>query len=270
MNLTKQIKEQLVIDLVAEACKKHAMVMGQAAIKLNNLWEALVVKEAELLLPELSRERWLDLIQQGTMVAHASNGTLSVYMYEHKEDVENPNLQYSCRSKLVMAKGPAYPSKHKDERSTFLSAIMRNWSTFGRVFGCRAANYGYEIRFDPSFPGVPAVRHTKTVYQQAVEPRPGDPVKLNERQLRFSQAAWPLVKTANDLAEKFAKVIEEAEQMQKMLTQVIMPMKTARQLLDVMPEAGKHLPEPVAKKQELAPKDLVDKARRMLAEGIPT
>lgn len=270
MNLTKAIKEELVMDLVAEACKKHAASMGEAATKLRSLWEALVVKEVEIMIPELGRDRWLDLIREGSMVAHASGGSLSVQEYSFPVDVEKPERMFNTSSCQVAAKGPEYMQKQRDAKKDFLRQIVRHWATFCGVFDCTAGYYGYEIRFDPSFPGIPALRHVKTVHVQAVEPRPGDPVKLSDSRIRFSRAAWPLVKKAEDLAEKFATVIREAEAMKETLELIIMPMKTARQLLDIMPEAGKHLPEPVAKKQELAPKDLVDKARRMLTEGIPT
>ena len=270
MNLTKAIKEELVMDLVAEACKKHAVAMGDAATKLQSLWESLVVAEVERMIPELSRSRWLELIQKGTMVSHASNGTLNMRVYEQPEDVKNPDWRFNTSSRLVSADGPKYEQKQREAKVTFLRHVARNWKVFCRVFSCSAGYYAYEVRFDPSFPGIPAVRHVKTVFAQAVEPRNGDPVQLSEDQIRFSKAAWPLVKTAQDLAEKFATIIREAEAMKETLELIIMPMKTDRQLLDAMPEAAKFLPEPVAKKQELAPKDLVDKARRMIAEGIPT
>lgn len=272
MNLNKAMKEQLINDLIGQACKKKAGEMGAAANKVLALWEALVTERVAQAIPELTPDRWIELIQHGAMVSHSSgSGHLSWSRYTYPlNSKDGKKYTFNTQHKEVGAIGGVYPNKERDKRTEFLRPIKAAYSVFCSVFDVSAAYNNYNVRFDPNFARLPWVKGSNTVFEQAVSPRDEDPIKLAPSDVYFSQKAWPIMEQAEALAKMFVKVIDEAEKLKETLETVIMPMKTAKQLIDAMPEAAKFLPEPAPKRQELAPKEYIENARRMLAEGIPT
>lgn len=271
MNLNKQMKKDVVLGLVGLAAKKHASAMGKAAQALAQSWEALLRSEAKAKLPDLSENRWADLLQSGTLVSQASGSgpELKVYRYglSTKEGDKSP---YETVSKSMGAMSSQYSSEDQYEKGYLLSAIKKHWPQFMDVFTVTVGSYYTTAHYFPRFAAIPYFNHTSQVYEAAVKMRKGDPRVLDADVVAFSQRAWPLVKISQDLGAKFMKIFAEAEQMREMLDSIVAPMKTVRQLLEQLPEASEFLPKEPPKRQELAPKEYVEKARRMLAEGIPT
>lgn len=271
MNLNKAMKNELIHDLIADASKKQAKKMGAMAQKVQGLWKDLIEETARAAIPELTEDRWIELIQKGSLVPHSSSGSLYLRSYRYPADgTENPRDPFEVTSNSVEVYGGVYPNKEQDRKDALLRAVKRGWGTFFNVFEAKAKYQCIYVSFDPDFAQIPYVQGMNTVFEQAVNRREGDEVTLTPEQVAFSSKAWPILEQAKSLGRLFLKVMEDAEKLRDTLELVILPMKTDKQLIDAMPEAAKFLPTPVPKRQDLAPKELVQNARRMLAEGIPT
>lgn len=271
MNLNKGLKRTVALCLVAEATKKHALAMGKAASSLAKSWEALMRNEAKAKMPELKEKRWVDLLQSGTLVSQAAGTGPTVSRYRWALDSDwGKKRPYETEGHKMGASSKQYPNSLQPAKDALLRAIKEHWPEFIRVFNVDAGSYYVRVYYSPSFPAIPYFNHTAEVDIRAVERRKDDPKALEPEVVEFSQRAWPLVQIADDLGAKFLKIYDEAEQLLETIESILAPMKTVRQLVEQLPEAAKFLPPEPPKRQELAPKEYVDKARRMLAEGIPT
>ena len=80
----------------------------------------------------------------------------------------------------------------------------------------------------------------------------------------------PFYKKADELLGEYISIIKSAHKFHADVTQIIMPIRSYRVLLDQFPEAAKLLPTPAEKSGDLVPVQLINDVRDRLKAGIPS
>lgn len=122
MNITQEIKANLIHAMIRHASKRQAASTAKAARALDRLWRQLFAKHIELKIPEVPQERWAPLIQEG--IFNSMKG--EIYLVKPLEgnahrDTDNVSLG------LV---GIGYGSSHKER-----DAISNKWHAVRRAVG---------------------------------------------------------------------------------------------------------------------------------------
>lgn len=78
-----------------------------------------------------------------------------------------------------------------------------------------------------------------------------------------------LDKAAKAIRADLGKILQAAKDFHGQTMDILVSVRSSRQLTDLFPEAAKLLPEPVKKTTEVAPIELVNSVRSMLNKGVP-
>lgn len=251
MQLKKETKEKIMMQLVVKATKKHGPAMGKAAKALDDLFRAAVIKNVQAALPELTPTRWVDLIQAGVMTRFSSmkptvylpvpgrtDGSYSSYGVGHANvgcDTETADFYWDLK-RLMAEEG---------------------WAKFVSYVEIEKRYGNFSLKWKMSYSDLPGLNLCSSM-----DIREG-------KQDAWSGDAWPLHEQAHVLNSKFIRVLEEAKAFYDDLQIIFAGIRTEKQLIDQFPEAAKLLPPPPPKRQDVAPKDLIERANRILETGIP-
>jgi len=257
MQLNKKLKEEIILKLVGKATKKHAQAMSKAAASLNLLWRQAVIKHAQQAIPELPQERWADLIQSQTFKGFGSLSVSTVapapLKGQDNRTVTNDIGDAGRRIQWERAATEKY-------QSIKVTMADNGWSGFFSVCGVMCRDHFLNVGWPLPFHDLPAFSWMSVVDLTGKSTGPA--------------AAWsldtaPLAEQANALTAKFQKVLVEAAEFYDSLQIIMASINTDTQLIDQFPEAAKFLPEQAPKRNQLAPTELIAKARQMLETGIP-
>ncbi|QYW06514.1 hypothetical protein uan_102 [Pseudomonas phage UAntarctica] len=268
--LNKAVKAKLILAMVAAASKRQAAATNKACNKLEAIYRGAVEKMARAHLPEVKKERWAELLQNHMLVSHKAYGTPIVY--EEKQGGkpgESSNVNFGGR----FLKFP-HGTPTADRWRSVMRAVKENW---GGVFSRLDDNFSVTqhsnytstltVHWNKQFADLPGFPGQNQIIFPGVNRSP----EVTENQKTWEAIAMPLHLQACAISELVLKVVAEAVEYHEMLTQVFEGIRTIRQLEDQFPEALKFLPEDVynTKSKELAPVELINRARKMLVEGIP-
>lgn len=251
MQIKKDVKEKIILQLVARAAKKHGPSMGKAAAKLDDLFRAVIVRHVSETLPEVEASRWPALIQSGMLTRFSGmNPSVQMQMPGRKPG------EYSGYAVGYVGEGVG-----QDVCDLYwcLKSLMgdEGWAKFLGYVDIEKRYGNFTLKWKMSYSDLPGLSLCSSM-----DIREG-------KQTAWATDAWPLHEQAQDLNNKFLRVLKEAKDFYDELQIIFAGIRTAKQLEDQFPEAAKLLPAPPPKRQEVAPKDLIDKAKRILETGIP-
>lgn len=251
MQLKKDVKEKIILQLVVEAVKKHGPAMGRAAESLDKLFRAAVTKQVQAAVPEVPPSRWADLIQAGVMTRFSSMENIVYLPIPGRAD--GAYASYGV--------GHVSGGCGEIAASLFWQLRLRmedqGWSKFLRYVATEKQYGNYIVKWKMSYSDLPGMSS-----MFSIDMRPEQPSA-------WSQDAWPLHAQAVALNEKFLRVLHEAKAFYDDLQIIFDGIRTAKQLIDQFPAAAKLLPPPPPPRQALAPKDLIERANHILETGIP-
>ena len=94
---------------------------------------------------------------------------------------------------------------------------------------------------------------------------------LNRETLKIADSRdCPFYEMADELLGEYISIIKSAQMFHSDVTQIIMPIRSYRVLLERFPEAAKLLPAPSEKSGDLVPVQLINDVRDRLKAGIPS
>lgn len=271
MKLTNSIKQELALDIVGAAAKKHAKALKDTAGKLHGMWREAYKAHFRHCMPYVPESDWDTLIQAGVLRSVSSNGTLSVRAYSPREgDPWRTTLdELEMREK--------YGRQSRDRMSTLVSHLKAKFSGI-RMLDAYGNDYNHEsqvrVLIRPhhdcyDIPAAGCVDKLDMRFQGAGHSK--DP----QFQPGVFDKAWfllasPLYEQTVRLGKMYLKVFTEAEKHHAELTHALAAVSSVKQLIELFPEAEQFLPAPPQPKSKIVPANLFANARKMLEEGIPT
>jgi len=267
MKLTNPIKQQLALDIVGAAAKKHAKGLKDTAGKLHGLWREAYKAHFRSCMPYVPESEWVNLIQEGLLRSVSTNGQLSVRQYAPTEAAPWRTVVDDLE---VLERYEVQPKGR-------LGDLVRNVkSAFSGIRMLNAQGYDrrIEVRVSPNsdcydIPAAGCVDKLDMRFQCGTHSK--DP---NFAPSPFEKAwfihASPLYEQTVELSLLYLKVFTEAEKHHGELTRALAAVSSAKQLIELFPEAEQFLPEPPPRQSKIVPANLFSNARKMLEEGIPT
>lgn len=268
MNITNDIKKDLIHSLLRQAAKRQAATTTKAARALDKLFRQLFAKHIELKIPELPQSRWAPLIQDN--ILNSMKGTVEVITVKHG-DKHN-----ATESTAVGKVGRGYESKHgtkvreKDQEKwqQIRRAVEEEWGGFLNFTTKYTGSYDFHYSWKTSHADLPAVPGLSKIFHPEVE------VSAKDKDLvPYSAAAYKLTLEADRLMQAYMAVITAAGEMYEDLVKILTPIRTLKQLEDQFPDAVHYLPDGFTDKvknvKQLADPRLVQRASALLLTGIP-
>lgn len=266
MKLTKAIKRQLALDIVAAAAKKHAPALIKTAEKLRNQWREAYKAHFRFVAPGLEEKEWAKLIQLGVLSSVSRHGGLELRNYDPLDSSPYRTTDKALDFDVYVGKRPKYhlidlvaAVKQGFSGLSILSAHGRDGSM---CIGFKSTEGNHDI------PGASCVSVVDYRYLNAL--KGDDKFYHDPAEEAWFKLAGPLVKPTSDLLALYMKVFTEADKHFIELSQALAAVSTRAQLIELFPEAEQFLPEPPPKPSKIVPANLFSNARKMLEEGIPT
>lgn len=266
MNITQDVKQELITAMIRKASKRQAPATTKAAKALDKLWRQLFAKHIALVIPEVPQERWAPLIQQG--VFSSLNSEISVISPRLNDKYKNTD------SALVGRVGAGYGNsnvtrpKEEAKWNVVRRAVAQEWGGFLNFTTKRTGSYDFHYWWKTSHADLPSVRGMTKIYH------PDLPQGQRDKDLvPFSDAAYKLSLEVDRLMAAYMAVLKSAYAMYDDLTTILTPIRTLKQLQEQFPDAVPFLPTEFTTKvkntKQVADPELVKRAQRLLAEGIP-
>lgn len=251
MNITNEIRNKLIVAMVAHAVKKQSKPMHKAAKELNLLLRRLITSESKKLMPELQPERWAELIQLGVMNSFRGSVTVS------EQDEKGKNKDGGDFGYVYIS----YPKEEQLSWELVKAAVAKEWGGFLNHTDWRMWDTSFKLTTSTSFADLPALPAGRRVMS---------PSRVVADTPYFQKTAWDLHVQSVALNNLFLEVLVGAKEMVNDLATVLGAIRTLKQLEKQFPEALAFLPDYKAPvKNQVADPALISRARRMLAEGIP-
>lgn len=251
MNITNEIRNKLIVAMLAHAVKKQAKPMQKSAKKLNDVFRALIIADAKKLMPELTMPRMVELIQAG--IIKNFPGGIQAYSLDDKG-----------AKKSGVDLGVVYKTFEKKEYNAWSlahAAISEHWGGFLNYVNVRIWETSMKVVTLSTVSDLPIVPgHSAAI----------SPDRAKESTSEFSKGAWAVHETATALNKLFLEALTSAKDMHDDLVTILSSIRTLKQLEAQFPEALAFMPDykPPVKNQVADPK-LISRARQMLVEGIP-
>lgn len=266
MNITQEVKQELITAMLRKASKRQAAATTKAAKALDKLWRQLFAKHIALVIPEVPQERWAPLIQAGVFTSLNSEIVLVTPRLNDKWK----NTDSVLIGKVGAGYGSGSVQRNKEEAKWSLvrRAVAEEWGGFLNFTTKRTGSYDFSYSWKTSHADLPAIRGMNKIYH------PDLPQEQRDQSLvPFSDAAYKLSLEVDRLMEAFMAVLNAAYAMYDDLTAILAPVRTLKQLQEQFPDAVKYLPSEFTTKvkntKQVADPELVKRAQRLLAEGIP-
>lgn len=266
MNITQEIKADLIHAMIRHASKRQAASTAKAARALDKLWRQLFAKHIQLVIPEVPQPRWAPLIQEGVF----SSMKGAVYVVTNKVGDKHNTTENTALGQV----GIGYSSKQKEREAdsrmwqAIRSAVSEEWGGFLNFTNMYCGSYDFNYSWKTNHADLPSTRGLGHIFHPEVEMK-----DLNDPRLPYSEAAYQLSLQVDRLMAAFLAVLKAAGEMYSDLTDILSTVRTLKQLQDQFPEAVDFLPEEFTKKvrntKQVADPKLVSRARQMLVEGIP-
>lgn len=266
MNITQEVKQELITAMLRKASKRQAAATAKAAKALDKLWRQLFAKHICLVIPEVPQARWAPLIQEG--VFRSLDAEISIISPRLNDKWKNTNADMLGR--VGRGYGSNTSTRPKEERKWDLvrSAVQQEWGGFLNFTHSRSGSYDFHYWWKTQHADLPAVKGMNRIYH------PDLPQEQRDKDLvPFSDAAYKLSLEVDRLMAAYMAVLDAAYAMYDDLVSILAPVRTLKQLQEQFPDAVQYLPSEFTSKvkntKQVADPELVKRAQRLLAEGIP-
>lgn len=266
MNLTQDTKKHLIHEMIRHAAKRQAASTTKAARALDKLWRELFAKHISLNVPELPRDRWAPLIQQG--ILHGMKGDINVITVRTGDKYRSTDSTKVGLGSRHYGNDSAKRAKVRGEWQQVHSAVAQEWGGFLNFFDKKTTDYSFEYSWKTSHADLPGVPGLASIFH------PDVPMEDKDRHLLpYSNAAYKLAMEAKRLSNAFFAVLDAGWVMFEDLTTILSTIRTVKQLEEQFPEAVPFLPtefkEKVRNVKQVADPRLIERSREMLLTGIP-
>lgn len=266
MNITQDVKQELITAMLRKASKRQAAATTKAAKALDKLWRQLFAKHIALVVPEVPQERWAPLIQQGVFTG--LNSEISVVTPRLNDKYKNTDSALVGRVGAGYSNNNATRGKEEAKWDIVRRAVAQEWGGFLNFTSKRTGSYDFHYWWKTSHADLPAVRGMTKIYH------PDMPQEQRDKDLvPFSDAAYKLTLEVDRLMAAYMAVLHAAYAMYDDLTAILAPIRTLKQLQEQFPDAINYLPAEFTTKvkntKQVADPALIERAQRLLAEGIP-
>lgn len=268
MNITNEVKNDLIIALISQAAKRQAASTTKAARALDKLWRQLFAKQISLKVPEVPQARWAPLIQDGIFNSMKGNiDVVTVKLNDKFNDtlstaVGKVGLSYDGNG------GSKVREKDQDKWRTVREAVESEWGGFLNFTTKYTGAYDFHYGWKCSHPDLPGIPGLDKIFHPDVTVK-----KADEYRLPYSNSAYKLVLESDRLMQAYFAVLTSAGEMYEDLVKILAPIRTLKHLEAQFPDAVHYLPDDfLAKKpnvKQLADPKLVQRASALLLTGLP-
>lgn len=268
MNITQEIKQNLITAMLRQASKRQAASTTKAARALDKLWRQLFAKQISLKIPELPPERWAPLIQDG--ILHSMKGGIEVItLRDNDKKVDTVGTLLGRVGRGYEGKSSTkIRDKDADKWHTVRKAVAAEWGGFLNFTDSRNNSYDFQFTWKTSYADLPGIPGLDKIFHPDVQLKKDD-----EPRGQYSYAAYKLSLETDRLMQAYFAVIEAAGELYEDLTAILLPIRTLKQLEDQFPDAVHYLPEEFTTKvknvKQLADPKLIQRASALLLTGIP-
>lgn len=268
MNITNDIKQELMHAMLRQAAKRQAATTTKAARALDKLWRQLFAKQIELKIPEVPQARWAPLIQDGIFNSMKGNiEVITVKLHDKHNDtlgtaVGKVGLSYNSVG------GSKVREKDQEKWQAIRKAVEEEWGGFLNFTVKYTGSYDFHYSWKCSHPDLPGVPGMDKIFHPDVKVKQAD-----EYRIPYSNAAYKLSLEADRLMQAYFAVIKAAGEMYEDLVKILAPIRTLKHLEAQFPDAVHYLPEEFLEKKpnvkQLADPRLVQRASALLLTGLP-
>jgi hypothetical protein len=268
MNITNEVKRDLIVSLLRQASKRQAASTTKAARALDKLWRQLFAKQISLKIPEVPQSRWAPLIQDG--IFSSLKGNIDVITVK-------PNDKFNTTESTAVGKvGLSYEGRgvckirEKDMQKWQLvrEAVEQEWSSFLNFTNKYTGSYDFHYSWKCSHADLPSIPGLGKIFHPEVEVKKDDQYRLP-----YSVEAYSLSVQADRLMQAYFAVITAAGELYEDLTKILAPIRTLKHLEAQFPDAVQYLPAEFLERKpnvkQLADPKLVQRASALLLTGIP-
>jgi hypothetical protein len=266
MNITQEVKGQLIHAMLRHASKRQAASTAKAARALDKLWRQLFAKHIQQKIPEVPQVRWAELIQEG--IFNSMKG--SIYVVTNKEGDKFNNTENNSLGIIKFGFGGSHKEREseKEKWQEVRSAVAEEWGAFLNFTELYTGSWDYNYSWKTNHADLPSIKGLGHIFHPDVEMK-----DKKDPRIPYSNAAYQLSLQVDRLMESFKGVLEAAYSMHSDLTQILLPIRTLKQLEAQFPEAVEFLPEQfttrVKNTKQVADPRLVSRARTLLMTGLP-
>lgn len=268
MNLTKEVKNDLIIAMIRQAAKRQAATTTKAARSLDKLWRQLFAKQISLKVPEVPQARWAPLIQDG--IFNSMKG--GVELITVKLNDKHNDTQGTPVGNVGLTYEGTHQSKARDldfaKWGIVRQAVEAEWGGFLNFTNKKTGHYDFSYWWKTSHADLPGIAGLDKIYH------PDVPVKkADEHRVPYSNAAYKLTLESDRLMQAYFAVITAAGDMYDDLVKIFAPIRTLKHLETQFPDAVHYLPaefkDKVPNVKQLADPKLVQRASALLLTGLP-
>lgn len=268
MNITNEIKNELMVAMIRQAAKRQAATTTKAARALNKLWRQLFAKQISLKVPEVPQARWAVLIQDG--IFNSLKGGIDLVTVKlndkHSDTLDTPV------GKVGLTYDGHHQSKARDRDyakwGIVRQAVEAEWGGFLDFTDKKTGHYDFSYSWKTSHADLPSIPGLNKIYHPDVTVK-----KADEHRVPYSEAAYKLVLESDRLMQAYFAVVKAAGDMYDDLVKIFMPIRTLKQLETQFPDAVQFLPaeftDKVPKVKQLADPRLVQRTSALLLTGLP-
>jgi hypothetical protein len=267
MNITNEVKQELIEAMLRQASKRQAATTSKAARALDKLWRQLFAKHIEMKIPEVPQGRWAVLIQEG--VFNSLRGSVEVVSLKPGKPNERVN---EVLGRTGITYDGSHGSRARDKDAAKWGAVRRaveaEWGGFLNFTDRTNTSYEFYYTWKTKHADLPSITGLDKIYH------PDVPVGKDDiERMHYSGAAYRLSLDVDRLMQAFMAVVKAAGDMHDDLVKILTPIRTLKHLEQQFPDAVQFLPEEfttkVSKVKQLADPKLVQRASAMLLTGIP-
>lgn len=256
--LTKPVKQQVAIGLVAASTTKTGVKLVKELRKLHAKVAVTLWDHFKSEVPELPVERATDLLTVRTLQPVDMN---RVYIYEAD------GKSARCFGEYTWRRPGCLTSATLRLQERLYSAAFDTWGTSG-VLGKSAFHHSSpDLYLERSFPGIPFAYMGGSYLHEVPEESKKDPkyYGINKKMANLQKQIMAVLKQLSELLQGTLAIMEEVEA-------ALAPLKGTAQLVELFPEALKHLPDGFynpAPTQAVADPAAINEIRAKLAKGLP-
>lgn len=268
MNITNEIKNELMVAMIRQAAKRQAATTTKAARALDKLWRQLFAKQIALKIPEVPQARWAVLIQDG--IFNSMKGGIELITVK-LNDKHNDTLGTPV-GKVGLTYDGTHQSKARDKDyakwGIVRQAVEAEWGGFLNFTDKKTGHYDFSYSWKSSHADLPGIPGLDKIFH------PDVPVKKSdEHRVPYSTAAYKLTLESDRLLQAYFAVVKAAGDMYDDLVKIFMPIRTLKHLEAQFPDAVQFLPahflDKVPNVKQLADPKLVQRASALLLTGLP-
>lgn len=257
--INKSERLHILRSMVAASTVKGGSKVLKEVRKLRNEVEQALIQNWTAKVPEITRARQLELLQDRVVERASLANTYVRILPEGAKTTNNHEFAYHSWNRPRMAEG------RKDIQAALFCSCESEWLGSNDLLNSSWYSFFVSFKLPRSFSAVPAGYVGTHVVDPAGEEKLTMCPRLNAV---LYKAHFRAVKLFKELQE----ILDQAWELYETLEVNLAPVKSVTALLALMPEAAKHLPESL--KQEKPQKELVDptainEIRKKLKEGLP-